>query len=144
LVVIASLATAYIAYRSDDGVVAQDYYKRGLLVNRILPKVPLPVPRLAATIAFTAGGMLVVHPEAGDTRHDTLHVRLMHPASGTREDLELTRNGDGDFEGSFPSGRLGRWVVSFDAPTWPLPTTLVERTAKAGVAGRAESSAAIQ
>jgi hypothetical protein len=143
-VVVASLATAYLAIRSDDGVVAQDYYKRGLLVNRILPKVPLPVPKLAATIAFTADGRLVVHPQAGDTRHDTLRVRLAHPASGAREDVELRRNADGDFEGSFPSDRLGRWIVSFDSPTWPLPTTLVERTAKAGVAGRAESSAEIR
>jgi hypothetical protein len=141
--VIASLTTAFIAYRSDDGLVAQDYYKRGLLVNRILPKVPLPVPKLAATIAFTADGRLVVHPEAGDTSHDTLRVRLVHPASATHEDVELTRNADGDFAGTFRSDRLGRWVVSFDSPAWPLPTTLVERTAKAGVAGRSESSSAI-
>src|SRR3954470_9953714 len=54
LVVVASLATAWIAYRSDDGLVASDYYKRGLLINRILPSEPLPASKLAATVAFAA------------------------------------------------------------------------------------------
>src|SRR5438309_2026759 len=36
VVVIASLASAWLAVRSDDGVVARDYYKRGLLINRTL------------------------------------------------------------------------------------------------------------
>jgi len=141
-VVIASLATAWIAYKSDDGVVASDYYKRGLLVNRRLPKEPLPTPKLAATLAFDTGGTFIVHPEAGDTRHDTLRVTLMHPATATRETLTLERDARGDYVGALRSDRLGRWTVSFDSPTWPLPTTLVERTAKPGVAGRAESTSA--
>ena len=34
VVVIASLACAWVAIDSDDGVVAQDYYKQGLAINK--------------------------------------------------------------------------------------------------------------
>jgi len=142
IVVVASLATAWIAYRSDDGVVASDYYKRGLLVNRLLPKEPLPVRRFAAAISFE-GDSVRVHPEDG-AADDTLRVTLTHPASATREDVTLARDAAGDYVGSMTSHRLGRWAVAFDSPTWPLPTTLVERTARPGVAGRAETSSAIR
>jgi hypothetical protein len=36
VVVVASLVSAWIAIRSDDGLVAEDYYKRGLLINKKL------------------------------------------------------------------------------------------------------------
>ena len=38
IVVVAALATAYLAVSSDDGVVADDYYKRGLVINRVLER----------------------------------------------------------------------------------------------------------
>ena len=144
IVVVASLATAWIAYKSDDGVVANDYYKRGLLVNRLLPKEPLPVRRLAAVIGFVDNGAISVHPEMGDARGDTLHLTLTHPASATREDVTLLRDARGDYVGMLRSERTGRWTVAFDSPSWPLPTTLIERTSKPGIAGRAETSSAIR
>jgi hypothetical protein len=36
LVVVASIATAWLAVKSDDGLVTDNYYKRGLLINRTL------------------------------------------------------------------------------------------------------------
>src|SRR4030095_5889909 len=48
VVVIACMATTVIAVRSDDGVVAGDYYKRGLLVNQQLPKDGAVTPHHAA------------------------------------------------------------------------------------------------
>ena len=38
IVVVAALVTAYLAVSSDDGVVADDYYKRGLVINRVLER----------------------------------------------------------------------------------------------------------
>src|SRR5215211_869284 len=91
-VVIACMATAVIAIRSDDGVVAGDYYKRGLLVNQRLPKDGLVTPHLAATLSLGATGDLKVRPEARDAPGDFLRVSLTHPASGARETLSLRRN----------------------------------------------------
>ena len=54
VVVVASLVSAWIAIRSDDGLVAEDYYKRGLLINKKLenlraddeakPRAPIEAP----------------------------------------------------------------------------------------------------
>ena len=38
LVVVASLASAWIAVKSDDGVIAEDYYRQGLLINQKLAR----------------------------------------------------------------------------------------------------------
>ena len=126
LVVIASLATAWIAVRTDDGVVAGDYYKQGLLVNRRLPSAGAPTQRYAATVVLD-GRRLTVRPDEGDVRGGALVVALQHAASGTREVVALARDDAGAFAGEIGSDRQGRWIVTFDSREWPLPTTIVER-----------------
>ena len=126
-VVIACMATAVIAVRSDDGMVAGDYYKRGLLVNQQLPKGGVVTPHLAATLALAADGELRVRPEAGEPQGDFLRATLAHPASGARESIALRRNADGDFVGTLADPRSGRWIVTIESTGWPLPTTVIER-----------------
>src|SRR5215475_11607778 len=56
-VVLASLASAWLAVKSDDGVVAADYYKRGLDTSLKLPLTAVdPAHRLGATITVRAKG----------------------------------------------------------------------------------------
>ena len=126
-VVIACMATTVIAVRSDDGMVAENYYKRGLLVNQQLPKGGLVTAHLGALLALAPDGELKVHPEAGDPQGDFLRVTLSHPGSGTRETLSLRRNADGDFVGMLAQSRAGRWIVAVESTDWPLPTTFIER-----------------
>ena len=134
LVVIACVATTVIAVRSDDGVVAGDYYKRGLLVNQRLPKDGAVTPHYAATLALGAQGEIDVQPETGDAQGDFLRVTLRHPASGMRETVTLRRTGDGGFAGALAQPHAGRWIVSVDSADWPLPTTVVEVGGKVRVA----------
>src|SRR6266702_6195840 len=55
LVVVASLASAWIAVRSDDGVVAEDYYRQGLLINQKLARTAAVAKQApGATISFEA------------------------------------------------------------------------------------------
>jgi len=126
-VVIACMATTVIAVRSDDGMVAGDYYKRGLLVNQQLPKGGMVTAHLGALLALAPDGELKVHPEAGDPQGDFLRVTLSHPGSGARETLSLRRNADGDFVGMLAQSRDGRWIVAVESTDWPLPTTFIER-----------------
>jgi len=140
IVVIACMATTVIAVRSDDGVVAGDYYKRGLLVNQRLPKDGAVTPHYAATLALDADGAIRVRPEAGDAHGDFLRVTLYHPASGARETLTLRRSDDGAFRGKLAESREGRWIVTVESADWPLPTTLVDR----GATTRTATSAAIR
>jgi hypothetical protein len=133
-VVIACMATTVIAVRSDDGVVAGDYYKRGLLVNQQLPKDGAVTPHYAATLALDPGGEIRVHPETGDARGDFLRVTLYHPASGAREAMSLRRNAGGDFAGTLAKADAGRWIVSVESEDWRLPTTVIERGGQVRVA----------
>jgi hypothetical protein len=120
------MATTVIAVRSDDGIVAGDYYKRGLLVNQRLPKDGAVTPHYAATVTLGPRGEIAVRPETGDAQGDFLRVTLYHPGSGTRETVSLRRNGDGDFEGTLAKAQPGRWIVTVESTDWPLPTTVIE------------------
>ena len=133
-VVVACIATTVIAVRSDDGVVAGDYYKRGLLVNQRLPKDGVITPHYAATVALGARGDIAVRPETGNAQGDFLRVSLYHPGSGWRETLSLRRNADGDFAGVLSQARPGRWIVAVESADWPLPTTVIEGGGQARVA----------
>lgn len=134
IVVVASLATTVIAVRSDDGVVAGDYYKQGLLVNQRLPKNGLVTPHVAATLSLAAGGEVRVRPEAGDVQGDFMRVTLYHPATGLRETLTLARNDAGDFTGALKEPHAGRWIATVESASWPLPTTVIERGQEVRVA----------
>jgi hypothetical protein len=126
-VVIACIATTVIAVRSDDGLVAGDYYKRGLLVNQRLPKDGAVTPHLAAIVALGADGELRVHPVTGDPQGDFLRVTLYHPGSGTREAVSLQRDGQGEFAGTLTRAHAGRWIVGVESADWALPTTVIQR-----------------
>lgn len=134
IVVVASMATTVLAVKSDDGVVATDYYKQGLLVNQRLPKDGVTMPHLAATVALAASGEVRIHPEAGDPPGEFLRVTLYHPASGVRETLTLARRDDGDFSGTLHEPRSGRWIATVESSAWPLPTTMLERGREVRVA----------
>ena len=131
IVVVAGFATAWIAYRSDDGVVAEDYYKRGLLVNKAIAALPPVAPPVMATVTLDAAGSLRVMPRTADDEDEALTATLTHPASGTREQVMLARAADGSFAARVASPLPGRWIVTFAPRHGTWPTTLVERSGAA-------------
>lgn len=108
------IVTAIIAFRSADGVVAADYYKRGLAINEELSR-----SRLAAALGIEAevriGGIepgdlvgvrlvaaRALPPEAA------LRVRLVHPGrSGADREAVLARTG------ADPAGRSAEYAGSW-------------------------------
>jgi hypothetical protein len=123
-VVAASMFTIWLAVKSDDGLVASDYYKRGLPVNQRLPKATAPHTPLRATAAF-AGDELTVLAQGETAPRDSLLAALVHPQSGSRQEVMLVRDSDGAYVGVAPPGPSGAWTVSFAGSQ--LPTTLVTR-----------------
>src|SRR5436309_3188288 len=64
IVVVASLWSAWIAVKTNDGVVAEDYYKRGLAINQELKHVAANAQlRLGATVRVAANGEIRVRME---------------------------------------------------------------------------------
>jgi len=80
IVVAAGLFTAVLAVRSADGLVAEDYYKQGLAINRVLDRTrhaaELPV---AARLAFDGAVVRVTLSETSPASAG-LRFTLLHPA----------------------------------------------------------------
>jgi uncharacterized protein len=131
LVVVASLASAWIAVASDDGLVAEDYYKRGLLINQELKRTAASEERnLGATITVASDGAVRVHmqglPLGPADVPATLRLNLAHPTRAADDQmLTLTRTAGGDYVGTLSEQTAGRWIVILESDAWRLPTTTI-------------------
>jgi hypothetical protein len=127
IVVVAGIATLAIAVHSDDGLVADDYYKRGLAINQTLERnARAEALGLAATIDVRADGdvALVLVAKAGepDARPPTLRLRLAHPTrAGEDRATVLVAEGDGRYAGRVAPLDGGRWRVIVETDRWRLP-----------------------
>jgi uncharacterized protein len=124
-VVVASLASAWIALRSDDGLVAQDYYKQGLLINRKLPQAAQATGRSpGASIAVETGRQLHVRLREVSIAPSRLQLTFIRPGDRASEQrVELARNSDGEWVGALPALGSGRWIVALASESWRLPVT---------------------
>jgi hypothetical protein len=127
VVVIASLGSAWLAARSDDGLVAEDYYKRGLLINRELKRTVASGEReLGAIVAFGADGEVRVHMEGLKGTTDSLRLKLAHPTRSANDQVvALTPVGSNDYIGRLLNETPGRWIVILETDDWRLPTTTI-------------------
>lgn len=126
LVVVAGAVTAWLAFHSNDGLVADDYYKQGLAINQLTSRDRKAAALdLRAEIAFDpARKMLRVVMHDGRTETPkSLLLKLSHP---TRNGLDLTLRLQGDdgggFSAAFPGELSGRWYVALEdeAGEWRL------------------------
>jgi hypothetical protein len=124
-----------LAARGADGVVAEDYYRRGLQINRSLARQQRAADLgLAADLRVTAepGGLRVRAALGGRTAvppSATLQLRFVHPGSVSQDrSLILARMDVSDdgrqvrYVGTLP-GTLSpevAWRVVLDADSWRL------------------------
>ena len=146
LVVVASLATAWLAASRNDPVVADDYYKLGLTINRRLAATPVPPSAPRATIVIAAGGEVRVRlgpPADAAPLPLPEHLRLTvvrpgeHTATGA---LVLDRGETDDFVGVLSDVSAGRRIVTLESDAWRLPVTVVERLPATITLGAARTS----
>jgi hypothetical protein len=125
LVVVASLATLALAISSDDGLVADDYYKQGLGINREIGSVEAArVSGVTAAIQFNeARDRVRVLLTTGDARPDVLRLALVHPTRGGADQrITLARQPNGTYSGRLASPHAGRWHLALldDQDGWRL------------------------
>ena len=115
-VLIAGAFTTWIAFSTSDGLVAQDYYKQGLAVNRVLEHESNAARLgLSARIEFAADRHRVAVTLAR-IQPAELYIRLTHATrSGHDLALRLARVSEGRYEAAVP-GELpaGRWNVRIE------------------------------
>ena len=125
IVVVAGLATAWLAVTTDDGVVADDYYKRGLVINRELERAGRgQTLRMGAVLAVAADGALRMELSASPDVAMPPEVRVRF-ANATRAGLDrtaiLARMPDGTYAGRIAPLPPGRWHIAAETDAWRLP-----------------------
>ena len=123
IVVVAGIATAVLAFRSSDGVVADDYYKQGLAINRVLERgARARLLGVAATADFdnTANTVTVVVTSHAPAL-PRLKLTLVHPTrQGVDQAIVLTHAGDGRYTGRIDTSRAANWNLTLEdeQTTW--------------------------
>jgi len=118
-VVVAGLVTAWLAVRSDDGLVIDDYYKQGLAINQTLSRSDA-AERLGmqAEIHLVDGRVRVL---LGAAARGALTLRLVHPTrAGMDQSVTLAATGPGVYAGQLQPLLPGRWHVLLEARDWRL------------------------
>lgn len=130
IVVIAGIYTAWLAVKSNDGLVTDDYYRKGLSANQTIAR-----SEEAAKMGLVAGirvseDILSVRLQAGDKAFvmpPTLVVTITHPTrAGLDQSRVLTRTGD-LYAGEFRLPAAGHWLVLLEdeRKTWRLMGNVV-------------------
>lgn len=128
--VIAGMVTLWLAIVSDDGLVADDYYKRGKEINRVLTRdVTAAKMGLAAVTDFDydLGKVTILFKKnSAKIRSDILRLRLLHATrAGFDQDLTLQRLPDGRYYALFNPMAPGRWHVQLESKDWRLIGELI-------------------
>jgi uncharacterized protein len=124
-VIVAGFFTLWLAVRSDDGLVADDYYKRGLAINQTLSRTQRAAQlALGARVAFDvpAARVRVTVMGTGELPQD-LRLRLVHPTRAFADQLiELHAASPGTYDGRLAAPVAGRRVVMMEdvAQSWRL------------------------
>lgn len=141
VVILASLVTAWLALTRTDNVVADDYYKLGLTINRRIAATA-PMPAVGATVEIESSGTVRVHLSQTTPLPVRLRMTVSRPAQHVPSyALALEHRQDRDFVGVLPDLGVGRRVIALEADGWKLPVTIVERLPASLVLGAADAPA---
>jgi hypothetical protein len=133
--VVFGIVMLVLAVSSDDGLVVDDYYRRGLEINRDLAR-----DRAAARLGLSAGVRFeprdqlvrvdVSARDSGALLPDRLTLRLVHPTrSGLDRLVELSNSGSGRYSGHVGRLEAGDWHLHLETDSWrilgrmPVPGT---------------------
>lgn len=125
--IVAGAYTMVLAVRSDDGLVAEDYYKQGMAINRQLAREEFARSKhISAQVDFTGDGVRVV-ARSDIALAPTLRLRIVHPTrAGEDIDVLLSARGAGEYAAGTPpiSREARRLILEDPAATWRIAGSL--------------------
>ena len=125
IVVVAGFITLWLAIKSSDGLVAEDYYRKGLAVNQTLAQSERAVKAgLQAGLRITSDtlSLRLSAVDASFILPPTLVVTVSHPTrAGLDQTRILARNGQ-TYSGEYRLPAAGHWLVLLEdeSKTWRL------------------------
>ena len=131
---IGGVITAVIAFSTSDGLVADDYYKQGLLINRALEKSANAAKMgLSARMSMSELRVRVRLPASlGAVGH--LRLTLAHPTrAGRDESIAMLKIAEGVYEGVLGPVESAHWRLQLEDDTgkWRLAASWDGRSAEA-------------
>jgi uncharacterized protein len=121
-----SSTLAVMAVRTADGMVQEDYYEHGRAINLVLAKQQRAHELdLAAELRIDPLTSDIIVELAGDARPETLHLSLIFPTQGGRDqDIVLEHVRNGRYLGQAPDNLRYRWYLQIhpdaEEPEWRL------------------------
>jgi len=122
--VVAGFATLWLALRSDDGLVVDDYYRRGVEINRTLDRDRAAAARgIAARVQFDdarRGAQIELNLPIGQGPQK-LEVQLLHATrAGYDRRIVTARATDGAYHVALIGLVPGRYHIELAADDWRL------------------------
>jgi hypothetical protein len=114
-VLVAGAITTWIAFASADGLVAEDYYRQGMAVNKVLAREQRAAELgLSVDLQLTKESIVVrLHGDAPEA----LFVQLAHATrAGHDQRLRLAPVQPGVYEAELPELPPGRWHIVVEDP----------------------------
>ena len=114
-VLVAGAVTTWIAFASADGLVAEDYYKQGMAVNKVLAR-----EQRAAELGLSVDLQLTSHSIIVRLRGAAPEALFVHLAHATRaghdKRLRLVPVQPGVYEAELSELPAGRWHIVVEDP----------------------------
>ena len=120
-VLVAGAITMWLAFSTADGLVAEDYYKQGLAINKRLAREDAAKALgISASVALRADR---IHVDLKGAAPDALFVHMAHATrAGHDVRLRLTPVAPGAYEAELAGLPRGHWRVVIEDPrgTWRI------------------------
>jgi hypothetical protein len=124
IVVVAGFITLWLAIKSSDGLVADDYYKQGKAINMTLTRdARAQELGYRARMVMITDGHVTLNFIAAVPTANTLLLSLHHPTrAGFDREILLARATDGSYTAAMPPIDASRWRLTLEdeSRTWRL------------------------
>ena len=127
VVVVASLASAWLAVSRSDDLVADNYYKLGLTINRALAAAPVAAPEPDATVVIGVDGAVRLSLQDAPSKPSGLRLALRRPGERDGGSVSLRARENGEWTGNLDDVAPGLRILTLESDAWRLPVTVVER-----------------
>lgn len=142
IVIIAAVISAWIAIRSSDGLVTEDYYKQGLEAGETLARSKRAVELgISAGLRLTEDQVQIRLTSGQAERPEILSLVLSHPTrAGIDQKSQLRRSGDA-YVGKLNLPASGQWLVLIEdgERTWRVMGSVMLPAAGEVVIGASET-----
>lgn len=125
--IVFTLSIVWISVKTFDGVVVDDYYKKGLEINRDLARDRYADEgNLKASVRLDGEQLLIeMSGDAAEVWPELLELGFYHPTVSNRDVVvKLEHKGSGTYFAPAPALRYGKWNVVTGTEKWRLEGNL--------------------